>query len=144
MPKKENREGDRLAIPAAEFRYSFSRSQGPGGQNVNKVSTKVTIHWNFSRSKSLTPEQRRILANAPELRKRVTPEGVLFMSDQSTRSQAQNRERVTRRLERLVAKVFRVKKRRIKTAPTRRSRERRLREKHRQQERKRERKNTNW
>jgi ribosome-associated protein len=79
---------DRIAIPLDEFRWEFSRSGGPGGQNVNKVNSKVLLRWNPSASPSLPPPVRDRLLQA--LANRLTRDGDLLVSSQLTRDQARN------------------------------------------------------
>src|SRR4051794_41880716 len=79
---------DRLSIPLDEFRTEFSRSGGPGGQNVNKVNSKVLLRWNPGTSPSLPGPVRdrllRLVAN------RLTGEGDLLVTSQATRDQGRN------------------------------------------------------
>jgi ribosome-associated protein len=79
---------DRIAIPLAEFHWEFSRSGGPGGQNVNKVNSKVLLRWNPAASPSLPAPVRDRLLQA--LANRLTREGELLVSSQRTRDQARN------------------------------------------------------
>src|SRR3954463_14024524 len=79
---------DRIAIPLTEFRWEYSRSGGPGGQNVNKVNSKVLLRWRPATSSSL-PEGvrgRLLLMLAP----RLTRDGELLVTSQLTRDQARN------------------------------------------------------
>ncbi len=78
-----------LAIPDDEVTFAFSRSGGPGGQNVNKVATRVTLLFDVAGSRALSPDQKaRIL---DRLRTRVSRAGVLRVVSQATRSQSANR-----------------------------------------------------
>jgi ribosome-associated protein len=79
---------DRIAIPLAEFRWEFSRSGGPGGQNVNKVNSKVLLRWTPAASPSLPAPVRDRLLHA--LANRLTRDGELLVSSQLTRDQARN------------------------------------------------------
>src|SRR3954452_21496747 len=79
---------DRIAIPLAEFHWEFSRSGGPGGQNVNKVNSKVLLRWNPAASPSLPGPVRDRLLQA--LANRLTREGELLVRSQRTRDQARN------------------------------------------------------
>src|SRR3954463_1131719 len=79
---------DRIAIPLSEFRWEFSRSGGPGGQNVNKVNSKVVLRWNPSASPSLPGPVRERLLRA--LEGRLTRDGELLVSSQLTRDQPRN------------------------------------------------------
>src|SRR5271155_2593953 len=79
-----------LHIPDAEFEWSYARSGGPGGQNVNKVATKAVLRWDATSSPSL-PEavKARFLARNPG---RITTEGVVVVMSERTRSQIMNRQ----------------------------------------------------
>ena len=79
----------RLTIPAGELEISFARSGGPGGQNVNKVSSKVDLRWNPTTSTALTDDDRALLLQ--KLRSRLTTDGVLIVTSTLTRDQIQNR-----------------------------------------------------
>ncbi|HMC82356.1 MAG TPA: aminoacyl-tRNA hydrolase [Candidatus Polarisedimenticolia bacterium] len=85
---------DGLAIREEELRFTASRSGGPGGQNVNKVSTRVTLWFDVAGSPSLTAEQRSLIRS--RLATRISKEGVLRVVSQQTRSQAANREAARR------------------------------------------------
>lgn len=79
---------DRIAIPLAEFRWEFSRSGGPGGQNVNKVNSKVVLRWNPAVNTSLpAPVRDRLLQSVAN---RLTQGGELLVTSQRTRDQAKN------------------------------------------------------
>ncbi len=114
---------DTIAIADAELDERFVRASGPGGQNVNKVSTAVELRYNVF-SSSLPDEVRmRLIALAG---KRVNQEGVLLIDSREHRTQAQNREAARARLAALVlAATVRPKKRR-KTKPTKAAKERRI------------------
>src|SRR5262245_39672539 len=79
---------DRLSIPLDEFRWEYSRSGGPGGQNVNKVNSRVQLRWNPAASPSLpAPVRERLLALVGG---RLTGDGDLLITSQSARDQARN------------------------------------------------------
>jgi ribosome-associated protein len=126
-----------LLLPELEF--IASRSSGPGGQNVNKVNTKVTLRFDVSNSSILTEEQRNILI--ARCGSRITSSGILVISVQDKRSQQQNKEAALERLDRLLQKAFEVKKRRKATKPTKASREDRIKEKKQRSEKKKWRQN---
>lgn len=101
---------------AKEFEFTASRSDGPGGQNVNKVNSKVTMKFDVMQSKILSDEDKAIICK--RLVSRLTKEGVLVMSSQSERSQLQNKEAVLLKFEKLLAKAFERKKVRKATKPS--------------------------
>lgn len=79
----------RLTIPAGELEIAFARSGGPGGQNVNKVSSKVDLRWNPTTSTALTEEDRALILQ--KLSSRLTTDGVLIVTSTLTRDQLKNR-----------------------------------------------------
>jgi ribosome-associated protein len=116
-----------LVIPAAELRLSFSRSGGPGGQNVNKVATKVELRWAPAASAALTePERERLLRR---LGGRVTGDGDLLVTSSRTRDQARNREDARRKLASLILGALARPKLRKRTTPTPSAIQERLRQK---------------
>ena len=121
-----------LTIPGRELRVSFARSGGPGGQNVNKVETKVELRWRPGESSVLSDEDRARLLD--RLARRLTGAGDLIVSSSRTRDQARNREDARRRLAAVVAKALERPKKRRPTRPTREARRRRLEEKRRRAE----------
>jgi len=80
----------RLTIPAGELEIAFARSGGPGGQNVNKVSSKVDLRWNPTTSMALALDDRERLLE--RLRNRLTTDGTLIVTSTLTRDQIKNRE----------------------------------------------------
>ncbi|MBS1486548.1 MAG: aminoacyl-tRNA hydrolase [Bacteroidetes bacterium] len=102
-----------------ELQLSTSRSSGPGGQNVNKVNTKVTVRWPILTSAVLTDEQKDLLSR--KLHTRLTTQGELIISAQDKRTQQANKEEVMRKLEQLLRQAFFVRKKRKPTKPTKAS-----------------------
>lgn len=108
----------------AELSFSAVRSSGPGGQNVNKVSTAVEMRFDIPHSEVLFDSEKSTLMC--RLSSRLTSEGVLIVFSQESRSQLSNRKAATDRLLRLLANALKVSKRRIPTRRTRASVARRL------------------
>ena len=116
-----------IRIPLSELRLTFSRSGGPGGQNVNKVNSKVTLHWDVEHSPSLPADVReRFVARYLP---RINTQGEVVIHSQRYRDQGRNREDCLEKLRQLILAVRRPPVRRRPTGPTRASRERRLRAK---------------
>jgi len=113
-----------LVIPASEITEVASRSGGPGGQHVNKTSTRVTLRWEVTSSGALDEKQRRRILS--KLAARLTRRGVLVVHAQRFRSRARNRELARERLVELVDAALARPRARRPTRPTRASRERRL------------------
>ena len=80
----------RLTIPAGELGLAFARSGGSGGQNVNKVSSKVELRWNLTSSTALSDDDRQWLSQ--QLASRLTTDGDLIVVSQLTRDQIKNRD----------------------------------------------------
>jgi ribosome-associated protein len=113
-----------LVIPAAELSESFVRAAGPGGQNVNKVASKVELRWNPAASAALSDRDREWLL--ARLARHVTASGDLVVRSQRTRDQTRNRADARVRLADMVRAALRRPRRRVATRPTRGAVERRL------------------
>lgn len=114
----------RISIPLKEFAYTFARSSGPGGQNVNKVNSKVTLHWDVTTSPSLPEDVRaRFLAQYP---RRINKDGLLVISSERFRDQGRNVTDCNYKLRELILAVATAPKKRRPTKPTKGSKERRL------------------
>ena len=126
---------ERIAIPLSEFRFEFSRSGGPGGQNVNKVHSRAVLRWKPGESPSLPEPVKARLLEA--LANRLTGEGELLVGSQRTRDQGRNVEDCLEKVRRLVRAAARPPKARRPTRPTRGSQLRRAADKTRRSEAKR-------
>jgi len=114
----------RVTIPAGELGIAFARSGGPGGQNVNKVASKVELRWNPTTSTALGEEDRTLVLS--NLANRLTTEGELIVTSTLTRDQIKNRDDAMSKLALIVrAALFRPKKR-VATKPSRASKRRRI------------------
>lgn len=124
-----------ISIPAAELAFSFARSAGPGGQNVNKVNTKAVLHWRVRESPSLPSGVRgRFLAKYGN---RVNVDGELVLACDEHREQGRNVTACREKLRAMIAGVVAPPRRRIKTRPPRAAVERRIQSKQRLSEKKR-------
>ncbi len=121
--RRDLRVGAALVIPADELREAATRSSGPGGQHVNKVSTRVTLRWNVTGSRCLTTSQRRRLRE--KLSARLTGTGDLVVNSDRTRSRARNREYARDRIVEIVSAALARPRPRKPTRPTAASRVRR-------------------
>ena len=123
---------------SGELKYSASRSSGPGGQNVNKVNTKVELRFNILHSAILADEEKTILLE--KLINKISSEGELILVSQSERSQLKNKEKVTEKFYALLTKALTHRKKRKATRVTAAAKEKRLEEKRLQGEKKTQRK----
>lgn len=121
-----------------EVSYKAVRSSGAGGQNVNKVASKVELHFAVPHSRGLSDEEKdRIIL---KLRSRLTNEGELILQSDESRSQHKNKELVTKRFLEMIRQALVKPKPRKKTKPSRAAKLKRLREKKMQAEKKKNRK----
>ncbi len=125
---------ERLIIPARDLSWTASRASGPGGQNVNKVATKVTLRFDLRGTDALNAAQKARLRKLTG--KRIDTTGALSLSSQAERSQRQNLVRARDRLRELIVEALVPPKRRVATKPSRAAKRRRLDEKRRRGDRK--------
>ena len=137
-----NYSNNMFKIPESELKFSFSRSGGAGGQNVNKVETKVAVYWNFEDSPALSEEQKSLIKES--LKNRINEKGELIIYSQTERSQAQNKEKALEILNALVNQALTIPEERKETKVPRREKEKRLGEKRRQAEKKESRRATDY
>ena len=125
---------DAIQVPDGEMTFSFARSGGPGGQNVNKVASKAILHWDLAANTSLPADVRERLR--ARQRRRITTEGELVIQGQRFRDQAKNIEDCRARLREMVLDALAVPKPCRPTRPSRGSKERRIAAKRQQGQRK--------
>ena len=113
-----------LTIPASELSFAFARSGGPGGQNVNKVSSKAELRWNPTTSAALSPADRTWLLG--KLANRLTTDGTLIVTSTATRDQIKNRDDAMSKLTLIVRAALERPKARRATKPSRASKRRRV------------------
>lgn len=118
---------ERVSIPEEELIFTASRSGGPGGQHVNKVSTRITLWFDVAGSLSLPQEEKRLIMR--RLANRIGKDGVLRVTSQDTRSQAANREAAISRFVELMQAALKLQPARKKTRVSKAAKERRLAEK---------------
>ncbi|MCF6316030.1 MAG: aminoacyl-tRNA hydrolase [Marinosulfonomonas sp.] len=115
---------DDITLEDWELSESFTRSSGPGGQNVNKVSSAVELRFEAQRSPQLTGAVKARLKRLAG--RRWTLDGAIVIRAEETRSQARNREMARERLVKMIEQALFVPKRRVKTRPTLASKRRRV------------------
>ena len=125
----------RMRIPLRELRFTFTRSSGAGGQNVNKVSTKAVLRWSVRSSPSISDAVRERFIEG--YHRRVTRDGDLVLSSQRFRDRGRNVADCLEKLRQMLDGVARPPRRRRPTKPSRASVERRLHQKRAVSERKR-------
>ena len=131
-----------LSIPDAELSFGFSRSSGPGGQNVNRVETRVTLHFDVGGSPSLSDTQKRMIAQ--RLSSRINNAGLLRVVSQRHRTREANRRAAIERFAELLAGALERKKPRRKTQVSKSAKRRRAEDKRRRSKLKRARSSGSW
>ncbi len=110
-----------------EILFNPSRSSGPGGQHINKVSTKIELRFHIPNSELLTEEEKAILLQ--KLKNKINKEGELIIVSQEERSQLKNKEKALEKFYEIIEKALTPPKKRKPTKPTQASKEKRLEEK---------------
>ena len=116
----------RISIPISEIEFKAIRASGPGGQNVNKVSSAIHLRFDVKASTLLDGYKARILSFSDQ---RISSDGVIVIKSQNSRLQSRNKEVALERLQELLKTIFIDKPKRHPTRPTRGSKERRLKKK---------------
>jgi Protein chain release factor B len=114
----------KIVIPYHELDFSFARSRGPGGQNVNKTNSAVILRWNLLTSTAITEEVRERLKF--RLQGKLTNDGELIIRSETQRDQDQNKSECIRKLHETLERAMFVPKKRVATKPTRSSVRKRL------------------
>lgn len=112
-----------LSLPLAEIEIKAIRSQGAGGQHVNKVSTAIHLHFDINKS-SLPEMYKERLLNLKD--RRISADGIVTIKAQEYRSQKKNKDEALHRLQQLIKKTLSTPKKRIPTKPSKTSRQKRL------------------
>lgn len=123
-----------ITIPSAELQFSYSRSRGPGGQNVNKVNSKATLRWEVQHTEALPPVVKQRFFQ--HWGARINKEGVLVLHSEEHRDQRSNMEACLTKLRQMIAVSAKRPKVRIPTKPSRGSVRRRQEAKQQQSQRK--------
>jgi len=120
----ENNKENKPKVPFHEINIDFVRSSGPGGQKVNKTSSKAQLRWNIGESSEFSDIQKELIREVAG--NKLNSEDEIVLSEQTERSQYQNRDTVIKRLQQLVDEALIVKKERKPTKPSKRQKQKRL------------------
>jgi ribosome-associated protein len=112
------------SIIASEFSFKAVRSSGAGGQNVNKVSSKVVLSFDLLNSKGLTDDEKTLLRT--KIATKLTQDGILILTSEEDRSQLKNKEKVIKKCFKLLENALIIPKERKATKITRAAKEKRL------------------
>ncbi len=104
---------DKIEIPLSEINFTYARSSGPGGQNVNKVDSKAFLRWNVRKSRFIPLEV--MLRFIKTFKNRVNEEGEVILSSESFRDQARNQSACLEKLKSMILSVYNVPKARVPT-----------------------------
>ena len=115
---------DKIQIPLKEFQFTFARGSGPGGQNVNKLNTKVTLRWPIDKSRSLTETVKKRIAQKHS--RKINQDGELLIFSHRFRDQGRNVADCLSKLREIIQEAAKPVKKRIATKTPRRARKRRL------------------
>ena len=113
-----------IQILEKEVGYKFARSSGPGGQNVNKVNSKVLLRWEMADSQALSASQKYRFGE--RFKNQISDRGVFQLYVDTTRDQHKNKDLAFKKLLKLIQAISLAPKKRVKTKPSRRAKERRL------------------
>lgn len=120
---------DQLRIPMSEIRLTAVRSQGAGGQSVNKVATAIHLRFDAANSSALPAGTKRRLQEISD--HRITDDGIVIIKSQAFKSQDRNKQAALARLTEILLGALRERKRRIRTKPSRKAKQKRLTDKNR-------------
>lgn len=113
-----------IQILENEVEYKFSRSSGPGGQNVNKVNSKVLLRWEVASSLALSASQKYRFEE--KFKNQISDRGIFQLTVETTRDQHKNKDLAFKKLLKSIQEISLVPKRRVKTKPSKRAKEKRL------------------
>jgi len=113
-----------IQILEKEVEYKFSRSSGPGGQNVNKVNSKVLLRWEFLTSQAISASQK--FRFEEKFKNQISDRGIFQLFVDTTRDQHRNKDLAFKKLLKTIQEISLAPKRRVKTKPSKRAKEKRL------------------